>query len=136
MNTYKISRYFFVVTFIFASLQLFAQPLKVNRAKDYLQYDLEDALTILSNEVAESPESPKILLKAARFMQMMGFNTEASQHIEQANRLNPYAADLYGFNGLDNRLNVLYSVPEKYLQTLNTVQRMNYYYNSMEYLKN
>ena len=129
------SQFFWVVVFTFLSFQLSGQTIQPRGVEGYLQYDLEDALIKLNNEVAQTPESPKVLLKAAKFKRMMGFNTEALEHLQQANKINPYAADLYGFNGLKNRLNVLYSTPNKYIQTLSITQRMNYYYSSFHYTK-
>ncbi|MFK7906078.1 MAG: tetratricopeptide repeat protein [Chitinophagales bacterium] len=135
INRSVSNKLFWILFFAFFSFQSDAQTIQPRDVEGYLQYDLEDALTRLNNDVAQSPESPKVLLRAAKFKQMMGFNTEAVEHLRQANKINPYAADLYGFNGLKNRLNVLHSMPNKYMQKLSFAQRMNYYYTSFHYIE-
>jgi len=63
----------------------------------------------------------------------MGMETEAEQDLEIAMRLNPYVANLYGYNGSSGLLKILAIAPEQAIESLNTLQKLNYYYQNLDH---
>ena len=93
--------------------------------------DFDDAYRAVENIVAQNPDSPEALILRARFKLIGGMETEAAADIQLANRLNPYAADLYGHFGPRGVLKLLAYEPELAVQELTTYQKLYYYH---EYL--
>lgn len=98
----------------------------------YSQGDMEQAFLTLEEAYAHNPASVQILLRRAILKKVLGMDNEAQIDFKKANRLNPYAADLFGFNHSGNLINVLSSNPENALLGLNTYQRLDYYYGLMD----
>ncbi len=94
--------------------------------------NFESAFLAYENAVNQNPQSAEVLLRRAVFRKRFGMLTEAKEDLRLADRINPYASDLYGFNGPNGILNVLYNQPEKALTNLTTYQRMNYYYQAVD----
>lgn len=95
-------------------------------------FDFEGAFFSLENAVAQNPNSADALLRRAIFKKKMGMQTEAAEDVRRAYGLNPYAADLYGYNGQYALLNVIANQPAKAIQGLTIPQKMNYYYSLLD----
>lgn len=74
--------------------------------------DFEQAYLTLDNAVAQDPQSVDALVQRAKYNRMLGRTAEADADIRLVNRMNPYAADLYGFNGPQGILNLIAFQPE------------------------
>lgn len=101
----------------------------------YLRYqfgDIEETFLALQNAADNDPQSPHALLQRAKFKRLIGMQTEADMDVRRANQLNPYAADLYGYNGQYSALNVLDYQPEKALGELDFQKRILYYYQALD----
>lgn len=97
-------------------------------------YDWENALFQMNNAVANNPNSPTALLHRARVLTMLGMEAEAAADIRLANRYNPYAADLLGFNPPVKRMQILAYEPATAMAALNTTQRLDYYYADIDHI--
>ena len=95
-------------------------------------FDLEGAFFSLENAVAQNPNSADALLRRAVLKKKMGMVTEAAEDMQRANILNPYAADLYGYNGQHAILNVIANQPSEAMQGLTMARKVNYYYQTMD----
>ncbi len=95
---------------------------------EYSQGDLEQAFLTLEEAYALNPASVQILLRRATLKKVLGMDNESKIDFKAASRMNPYAADLFGYNHSGNIINVLSSKPENALLGLNTYQRLDYYY--------
>jgi tetratricopeptide (TPR) repeat protein len=71
------------------------------------QQNIERALFELDLAVAQDPYLAKAYLLRAKLKKQIGMQTEARQDLQTALRLNPYAADIYGYNGPFGQLNLL-----------------------------
>lgn len=90
--------------------------------------NLDRAYLTLEEAYALNPTSVQVLLRRATLKKVMGMNKEAQDDFRIAERLNPYAADIFGFNHSGNLINVLSSNPENALLGMTTYQRLDYYY--------
>lgn len=95
---------------------------------NYQNFDMEATFFSLENAVAQNPQSADALLRRATYKQRIGMETEAAQDFRLANRLNPYAADLYGYNGTHSILNILAYEPEEALSEISWPTKMQYYH--------
>lgn len=75
--------------------------------------DYEQAEITLEYALAQNPQSVDALVQRAKFNRTLGRRARAEADIAQANRLNPYAADLYGYNGPYGILNILALLPDE-----------------------
>lgn len=100
--------------------------------KHYRQGNIEETFFTLQNIIETNPQSPHILLRRAKFKNFAGMRAEAARDIQLANQLNPYAADLYGYNGAISQLRVLAYRPENALNELSLTQRASYYYEVLD----
>ncbi len=94
--------------------------------------NIEETFFALQSAVESNPQSPHALLQRANFKHLLGMETEAAQDVVLANRLNPYAADLYGYNGPNSPLRVLAYQPENALGELDFAKRNLYYYEALD----
>ncbi len=82
------------------------------------RYRWEEAVLAYDRAIAQDPWFSDAYLKRAILLQKLGRTTEASRDLQMANRLNPYIADLYGFNGRQGQLAQLAYAPQEYLGAL------------------
>ncbi len=104
--------------------------LRANEQFELLQFT--EALAALDRAVFEHPTSPIVLLQRARLRQMLGMDGEAAADYNLAKKYNPYAADIFGYNGDEAIINVLYSAPQNSLVGLSLDKRLNYYYDYID----
>ena len=104
--------------------QVFLRDADIN----YQQFDMEATFFALENAVAQNPYSADALLQRATFKKRIGMNTEAAEDFRLANRINPYAADLFGYNGTYSILNVMAYEPEEALTELSWTAKMTDYH--------
>lgn len=106
----------------------------VLRQADYLfnSGNFEAAIFALEEGFSLNPNSSQILLERALLKRRMGMDNEAEQDIRRAEMINPYAANLFGYNGGDNRMYVLSSNPIAATTDLTSYKRLGYYYNAMD----
>ena len=90
--------------------------------------DYEKAFFALENAVVTNPNSAEALITRARFFKMMGRTREANEDYLKADRINPYAADLYRYNGNNGLIRILSFEPEKAVANLSVNDKLNYYY--------
>ena len=95
-------------------------------------FDYEGAYFALENAVAQNPQSADALLRRANFKKKAGMVTEAAEDARRAYILNPYAADLYGYNGQYALLNVISNKPEASFVGLTMNQKLRYYYDAID----
>lgn len=95
-----------------------------------LQGDFEDAIIAYDNAVAQDPYFAEAYVKRAIAKYRLGWSTQAQQDYEYAARLNPFAADLYGYKNHYRKLNVLAFKSEQLLYRPGLQERLNNYYNS------
>lgn len=108
------------------------QPLLQKAERQFRALDYEGTFFTLENAVAQNPNSPEALLLRARFKKMVGMQTEAQEDLQLANRINPYAANLYGYYGNGGLLKILAIEPERAVEGLSTFQKLNYYYQVLD----
>ncbi len=108
------------------------QPLLQEAERAYRVLDFQESLFTLDNAVALNPNSSEALLLRARVKKMIGMQAEAEMDLRQANRINPYVANLYGYNGNDGLLRILAIAPEQAVGKLSSFQKLNYYYQSLD----
>ena len=95
-------------------------------------FDFEGTYFALENAVAQNYQSADALLKRAIFKKRMGMITEAAEDVRKAYGLNPYAADLYGYNGQYAILNIIYNEPGIAIQGLTMAKKLNYYHGTID----
>ena len=149
-------KYFTLLLFFLMSSQmLFAQTRRMNNAETGRNYSTEqqtltvqpllqeaerlfragkyeDTFFTLENAVALNPNSPEAYLLRAKFKKLVGMETEAQADLRLANRINPLAANLYGYNGNGGLLKLISVKPESAVQDLTTFQKLNYYYQAID----
>jgi len=81
----------------------------------FRQGRFEEALNELDYALSQDPYFAEAYIKRAIVRHKIGRTTEARQDYEFAKRINPYASELYGFNGPLRRLNVLASDYESWI---------------------
>lgn len=96
--------------------------------RNYRSFQFEGTLFAIENAVAQNPYSAEALIMRARFKKRVGMISEAEADMEMARRINPYIADLYGYDGNSGLLKLLYFQPEKSIQSLSSFQKNNYYF--------
>lgn len=67
----------------------------------------EEAILMLDNLIHQYPNIPEVYIKRGMVKYVTGRTTEAREDFRIADRLNPYAGDLYGHLGKNRRLNVM-----------------------------
>jgi len=115
-------------TFSSESLQRSTFPLLIEADQLFRLFNYEESLLVLDNAVAQDPYSSEALVTRAKLKRILGMNREASQDIMLAQRINPYAASLYGYHGNSGLLNIIVTQPEQAFEGLNSQQKLNYYY--------
>ena len=108
------------------------QPLLQEAERQFRALDYEGTFFTLENAVAQNPMSTEALLLRARFKKMVGMQTEAEMDLRLANNINPYAASLFGYHGNGGLLKMMAIEPERAVQELNTLQKLNYYYQELD----
>lgn len=108
------------------------QPLLQEAERQFSALDYESTLFVLDNAVALNPYSTEALTFRAKLKRLVGLQREAEQDLKLVNSINPYAADLYGYNGNRGLLSILAIKPEQGVQGLNNFQRLNYYYETLD----
>ncbi len=108
------------------------QPLLIKAEQQFRALDYEGTFFTLENAVAQNPNSSEALLLRAKFKKLVGMTMEAEEDLRKANRINPLAANLYGYNGSGGLLQVLSMVPEQAVQELSTFQKLTYYYQALD----
>ena len=108
------------------------QPLLQQAEQQFRAMDYEATFFTLENAVAQNPNSPEALLLRAKFKKIVGMTMEAEEDLRMANRINPMAASLYGYNGSGGLLKILSMQPEEAVQELSTFQKLTYYYQALD----
>ncbi|MFK8006982.1 MAG: tetratricopeptide repeat protein [Saprospiraceae bacterium] len=108
------------------------QPLLQKAEQQFRALDYEGTFFTLENAVAQNPNSAEALLLRAKFKKMVGMNMEAEEDLRMANRINPQAANLYGYNGSGGLLKILSMQPQEAVQGLSTFQKLTYYYQALD----
>jgi tetratricopeptide (TPR) repeat protein len=108
------------------------QPLLLKAEQQFRAFDYEGTFFTLESAVAQNPNSAEALLLRAKFKRIVGMTMEAEEDLRKANRINPLAANLYGYNGNSGLLQLLSLKPEQAVQELNTFQKLTYYYQALD----
>ncbi len=95
-------------------------------------FDFEQTIEILDNAVAQNPNSPEALLARARFKKSVGMESEAIEDLNIANQINPYIANLYGYNGSKGLMKLIAYEPELAVQRFSANGKFNYYYQEID----
>lgn len=112
--------------------RLTVQPLLQKAEQQFRALDYEGTFFTLENAVAQNPNSPEALLLRAKFKKIVGMTMEAEEDLRKANRINPLAANLYGYNGSGGLLKILSMQPEQAVQGLSIFQKLTYYYQALD----
>lgn len=107
-------------------------PLLMEAERRFRALDYEGTFFTLENAVEQNPQSPEALIMRARFKKMVGLQTESEMDLRLANRINPYAASLYGYHGQGGLLKILALEPDRSFEGVSTLQRLNYYYQKVD----
>ena len=94
----------------------------------FQKLDLEGTFFALENAVAQNPNSADALLRRAVFKQRIGMESEAAEDFKLASRINPYAADLYGYNGNYSLLSIMAYEPAESLTEMSWTSRIKDYH--------
>ncbi len=94
----------------------------------YRKFDLEGAFFAYENAVINNPRSAEALVRRARFKKLFGMESEALEDIALAERINPYAADLFAYHGPYSILNVIEYEPAGAAVSLPLNKRVGEYY--------
>lgn len=108
------------------------QPLLQKAERQFRSSDYDGTFLTLENAVAQNPFSTEALLMRARFRKMVGMQSEAEADLRLANRINPLAANLYGYYGNSGLLKILSIEPKEAITGLSTFQKLNYYYQDLD----
>ncbi len=127
MNNAELGRTYTVETQIRT-----VQPLLQKAEQQFRTFDYDGTFLTLENAIAQNPNSPEALLLRARFRKMVGMQTEAEADLRLANRINPLAANLYGYYGNSGLAKILAIEPEAAVKGLSTFQKLNYYYQALD----
>jgi len=98
----------------------------------YQLMDFERTLLALETAVVQNPQSADALIRRAIFRKRLGMKMEAAKDVQLASRLNPYAADLYGYNGPYSILNVISYQPNQSILGLDEKKRLGHYYGLLD----
>lgn len=94
----------------------------------YSMGDFERATILLDEAVNLNPNSPQALLRRATLNRVFELDALAEADVKRAYLYNPFAADLFGYNGGGGVLNVLATEPLRSAVSLNKYNRLQYYY--------
>lgn len=94
--------------------------------------DFEEAFRSYDIAVSLDPQSALALIQRAIFYKRFGMTDAARQDYEKANRLNPFAADLYGYNGTKGKARVLLADPIKSMNSTDIINRMELFAQAMD----
>jgi tetratricopeptide (TPR) repeat protein len=122
----------FLVLLVLVPFIASAQFTRLMPVERYFLMDYEDAVNALDQAVTMNPQSSITLLRRAKFYRLVGQENMARNDVRLVERLNPYATDLYGFNGPYSILQVMAVRPEKYTVALSWDRRMSYYYEFLD----
>ena len=109
-------------------------PLLQEADRHFRAQNYDAAFLTLENAVAKDPDSPEALIQRALLKQVMGMTTEAEIDYQNAVRMNPYVADVYGYRGANGLLNMLSFQPELAIQDLEEDKKYTYYYGMIDSL--
>jgi tetratricopeptide (TPR) repeat protein len=98
------------------------------------QQNIERALLELDLAVAQDPYLADAYLLRARLKNKIGMSTEARQDLQTALRLNPYVADLYGYNGPFGQLQLLSEPGNVAVSSSGTPDPLDPYYQLLDQL--
>ncbi len=87
-------------------------------------FNLQGALLSLDSAVEQYPGSAEAYVLRARLKAKLGMATEARQDVSKALTLNPYAVDLFGYNGSNGLRRVLALNPSSDLRPLDIDNRI------------
>jgi len=87
-------------------------PLLQEAERQFKRLDYEECLNTLDYAVAQNPNSAAALSLRARIKRIVGMETESEMDLRNANQINPFAANLYGYYGNLGVLEVLYIDPK------------------------
>ena len=107
-------------------------PLLQVSERFFKTYDFEEAFFALETAVSQNPSSPEALIVRAKFKRTLGMTADARVDYDKAHRLNPYVADLYGYNGSQALRNLLAIVPETAMMQLSNFQKFGYYHETLD----
>lgn len=107
-------------------------PLLQKAQRQFRLFDYDGTFLTLESAIAQNPYSFEALLSRAKFRQLVGMQTEADADILLANRINPFAANLYGYYGNVGLLKILSVEPQLALKNLSSIQKINYYYEALD----
>jgi len=94
----------------------------INNAQNLaMRNEMEKALILYDKVINTEPDFADAYMHRALLLYTIGRSTEAQRDYQQAIRLNPYIADLYGYNGKFSRLNVLAFQPERDMAELKKI---------------
>jgi tetratricopeptide (TPR) repeat protein len=96
------------------------------------QMKFEEMYFAYDKAVAKDPTSAIALINRAIFKKRFGMLSEAEEDYEDARRLNPYVADLYGYNGPFSILSILAYDPGEAVYQLGMAKRLQNYYNIID----
>ncbi len=94
--------------------------------------DHEQALIHLDNAIADNPGVAEAYILRARVKRMMGMAESARDDMKKASRLNPYSADIFGYNGINGLINAMYFEPRESMASLDLSQKSEYYLKEIE----
>ena len=95
-------------------------------------FDFEGSYLSLETAVAQHPQSADALIQRAIFKKRFGMVSEAEADIRLASLINPYAADLHGYNGPASILNVIEFNPQEAIVGISSFKRIGYYYDFLD----
>lgn len=107
-------------------------PLLQKAEQEMRLFDFESSYFTLENAVAQNPYSAEALVLRARLKRLVGMEAEAITDLNLANRLNPYAANLFGYSGNSGLLQIMASTPETAIQDLSAYKKLSYYYQAVD----
>lgn len=117
-----------------------SEPLVGEDNHDYIRiadshlarYDLIKALDALDLAVTNTQDNATAYLKRALVKQLLGMNEQAAQDFNAANQINPYIADLMGYNGKGGTLSLLAFEPQSYMLSIDWKARLHYYFDLLK----
>lgn len=105
----------------------------LRQAEIYIkQMNVEKALFELDLAVAQDPYHADAYLRRAMLKNRIGMRTEAQRDLQTALRLNPYVADLYGYNGPMSQINLLSTQWEIELAPQDQTNTLQTYYDILD----
>ncbi len=139
--------FYFIILFEIISLKaqnrfLNSQPLgrtftTENQGENYINLqnaifcfqnlDYEMALQHVDNAISQDPYLSEAYIIRANIKSKIGMISEAEQDMIVANRLNPYVLNLFGYNGIDGKKDIIDVSVEQYFEQLNTKQSISIY---------